>query len=285
MKIEEKLDRISHAITFRPGENLTDNSSFSVGIPDHKRTIFQHKNYCEALEKSGVKVTVLSTDQTLPSDCFIGSVAIITGNLAIISSFPDDNPKQEKRKTVASALVSNKLLKFITAPGLLDCRDALQINDHFYIGLSERTNQEGAAQLAFFLREYRCKVTMVAPDKEFHAPLSTAATYLGKDRLLIREELALLFPFLGYEKIVVPNKERGATNALMVNDTLIFPAGYTRTSDKIKQLGISLLEVNISEFEKMNGGINCLSVRSVKSEFGSMLQENMNNIPEAKMYG
>ncbi|MCK5555864.1 MAG: hypothetical protein KAI76_06475 [Alphaproteobacteria bacterium] len=286
MQTEKTSNRISHAITFRPGKNFSDSSSFSVGIPDHKRALFQHMKYCEALKKNGMKVTILSADSTLSGNCFIGSIAIVTENLAIIGTFSDDNPRQMERKAVASALAGSKILKLITAPGLLDCRDALQINDHFYISLSDRTNQEGAAQLAFFLREYGYKITMLAPEKEFRAPLNTTATYLGKNRLLIREELTLLFPFLGYEKIVVPYKERGAVNALMANDTLILPAGYTETSDKIRQLRISLLEVNISEFEKTNGGINCLSIRSMESEAKSLRTKNIDHIPEKeKMYG
>lgn len=162
MQTEKTSNRISHAITFRPGKNFSDSSSFSVGIPDHKRALFQHMKYCEALKKNGMKVTILSADSTLSGNCFIGSIAIVTENLAIIGTFSDDNPRQMERKAVASALAGSKILKLITAPGLLDCRDALQINDHFYISLSDRTNQEGAAQLAFFLREYGYKITMLA---------------------------------------------------------------------------------------------------------------------------
>ncbi|MFH1157371.1 MAG: hypothetical protein V1721_00565 [Pseudomonadota bacterium] len=285
MQVEKTSDRISHAIAFRPGKNFADSSSFSVGIPDPQRALLQHRKYCEALEKSGVKVTVLPADPALPGDCFIGSVALVAGNLAVIGNFPDDTPRREERKTVASALASSRFLKFITAPGLLDCRDALQIHDHFYISLSDRTNQEGAAQLAFFLREYGCEVTMLASEERLRAPLNTAATCIGKDRLLIREELALRFPFLGYEKIVVPHEERGAANALMANGTLILPAGYAGTSDKIRRLGIPLLEVNISEFEKTNGGISCLSVRSLESEAGSLRPEITDQAPEERMYG
>ena len=284
MQTKETSNRISHAITFRPGKIFTDSTSFSIGIPDPQRAIIQHQKYCETLKKSGVKVIILSDNSTLSANNFVSSVAIVTGNLAIIGNF-SNTTRQEERKTVASTLVGSKILKFITAPGFLDCRDVLQVNDHFYISLSDRTNQEGAAQLAFFLREYGRKVTMLTLEEELHAPLNTAAACIGKNRILIREELALSFPFLGYEKIVVPFKERGAANALMVNGTLILPAGYTETSSKIKQFGIPFLEVNISEFEKINGGLNCLSIRSLKLKAQNSRTEIMNHIPEERMYG
>ena len=265
MRTEETFDRISHAITRRPGKNFAEGICPAVGIPNYERALAQHKAYCDALEKCGVALTVLPADTQFPDACFISDMAIVTEYLAVIGSFADNSPRQGEQKDVASALAATKILKFVTAPGKLDCSDVLQIRDHFYIGLSDHTNQEGASQLAFFLKEYGYKVTMLDLSKEESVQrLNTAATYLGRDRILIRENLARHFSFLEYEKIAVPNKERSGSNAVMVNGTLIMPAGYSETLAAVGDAGIPVIEVNVSEFEKMNGGLGCLSLRLPK---------------------
>jgi dimethylargininase len=258
MATAETFDRISHAIVCPPGKNLA--AAATLGIPDDARAAAQHYKYIEALKQCGVEVTTMTADHAFPNACFVGNMAVVTEYLAVIGNFNNHSPRQGEQKSVASALAGEKFLKFITAPGLLDGDDVLRVGNHFYIGLSEFTNHEGAAQLAFFLKEFGYAVTVLEQEPENAVRLNTAAVYLGHNSLIIREELARNFAFLGFNKIIVPHRERGAASALMVNGTLLLPAGYAETAAAAKDAVASVIEINVSEFEKMGGGLKNLSL-------------------------
>lgn len=254
----EIFDRISHAIVCQPGKNLS--AAAAIGVPDDIRALQQHQKYVEALKQCGVEVRAIAADPVFPNACLVGNTAIVTEYLAVIGNFSNHSPRQGEQKSIASALASDKFLKFITAPGLLDAEDVLRIRNHFYVSLSNFTNQEGAAQLAFFLKEFGYAMTVLEQDPESFVRLNTAAACLDRNSLLIREELSRNFAFLGFDKIVVPHRERGAASALMVNGTLLLPAGYTETATAVKDVVTSVVEVNVSEFEKMGGGLRSLSL-------------------------
>lgn len=249
---------ISNAIVCPPGKNLS--AAAAIGVPDDARAALQHQKYIEALRQCGVTVTSLAPDATLPDACLVGNIAVITENLAVISNFSNHSLRQGEQKSIASTLAGDKFLKFITAPGLLDADDVLRIRNHFYIGLSNCTNHDGAAQLAFFLTEFGYEVTVLEQEPENAVRLGTAATWLGHNSLLIREELARNFAFLGFDKIIVPHRERGAANAQMVNGTLLLPAGYAETAAAVKNAVANVIEINVSEFEKMGSGLKNLSL-------------------------
>lgn len=252
------FDRVSHAIVCPPGKNLA--AAAAIGVPDDTRAHQQHQKYVEALKQCGVEVRTIAADPVFPNASLVGNTAIVTEYLAVIGNFSNHSPRQGEQKGVASALAGDKFLKFITAPGLLDAEDVLRIRNHFYVSLSNFTNQEGAAQLAFFLREFGYTMTVLEQHPESFVRLNTAAAYIDHNCLIIREELSRNFAFLGFEKIVVPHRERGATSALMINGTLLLPAGYAETAAAVKEVVTAVIEVNVSEFEKMGGGLRSLAL-------------------------
>jgi dimethylargininase len=270
MTAVQALNPVSNAIVCPPGRNLA--SATSIGVPDDARAAAQHQKYVEALKQCGVDVTVMAPETTFPNACFVGNMAVVTEYLAVIGNFSNHNPRQGEQKSIASALAGEKFLKFITQPGLLDADDVLRIGDHFYIGLSEHTNHEGAAQLAFFLREFGYSATVLEQDPENAVRLNTAGVYLDYNCLIIREELSRHFAFLSFDKIVIPRQERGAANALMVNGTLLMPAGYAESAAAVKDVVTNVIEINVSEFEKMGGGLKNLSLCLPKSAKNGTLQ-------------
>jgi dimethylargininase len=259
--IPEETSIVSHAITCPPGKNFGMDFSYTGKRPDYETALAQHQKYCEALKKCGVEVLTLSADPLFPDGCFISNMAIVTEYLAVIGNFSDNSPRQGEQKNIATALTGDKFLKFITAPGRLDGADVLQVGNCFYASLSGHTNAEGIRQLKSFLGEYGYEVKTLDLSGETLVRLNTAATYLGNGLLLVREELSRYFSFTEFDKIVVSYKERGAANALMVNDTLLLPAGYPETLAEIKLRSIPVMEVDISEFEKIGGGLGALSLR------------------------
>lgn len=263
---------VSHALVRRPGRNLAEGVSLAIGIPDYDRALYQHQLYCDALEKCGVAVSVLPPDPLFPDGCFINDMAVVTPSLAVLSHYKPENPRQGEQRAVAEHIAGHKFMKFITAPGTLDAGDVTNIGDHYYIGLSDHTNEEGAAQLAFFLKEYGFEATILDPRAENICRLSCAVADIGGGRVLIREELARHFAFLPYEKILVPTEEKGGANIAFVNGTVIISSGYPETTARLQKASVPIIDITISEFQKMNGGINCLSIRLPRLEKDNTLQ-------------
>jgi len=249
---------IEMALIAAPGESFAGGA---IGIPDFARADIQQQDYAAALERCGVRVVSLPQGSEA-GDGFAASAGVVTEHLAVIGG-DGTGTMPLRQKQIASHLAGTRFLKFIVPPGKLDARDVLRAGDHFYISLSQHTNQEGAAQLAFYLKEFGYNVTMLDVHGRF--PLGAAGTCLGDNRLIIREELALNYAFVEYQKIIVPYRERAAASCTVVNGTVILPASCPETLKAVETAGFRTLQVNVSEFEKMGGGLGCLSLRLQKN--------------------
>lgn len=249
-----------HILLRAPGMNFMEGVSPGIGIPDHARALLQHHDLGDALARCGVSISSVATDPAFPDGCFIGDMAVVTDTLAVVANLPESSPRQGEQKAVASWLAPTHFLKFITAPGYLDASDVLRIDNRFYIGLSPHTNQEGAAQLAFFLREFGYEADVLDLSASAPLRLRSAAVSLHGNRVLIREEISRHYAFLSFEKIVIPAAEARAGGSLMAGGTLLMAQGCPGAAARVRSAGIPVIELNVSEFEKMNGGLSCLAL-------------------------
>ncbi len=259
---KSKFDKVDIALVSRLKDEPVLNSKKSVGVADWKRARLQHDLYCATLQKYGIQLSY--TDAPNNTAQMLNDMAVVVGDLAIIANFSDNDPRQTEKMDLASKLAATKVLKFISAPGLLDSEDVLKLGNDFFIRMSSKTNSEGAAQTAFFLSEFGYKVTILEEDKNADEPFSKAALYLGNDVILIRENLAKNFAFIGYKSFAVPYESRGALDAVMVNGTLIMSTGFNTVAASARAIGIAVEEINISEFQKLGAGMQCLSLLITK---------------------
>lgn len=148
---------------------------------------------------------------------------------------------------------------YIKPPGTLDGGDVLQIEKQFYIGLSERTNEEGAKQFIEIVSKAGYSGTIVTLEELFH--LKTGISYLGNNTIVVTGELVNLPEFAQYDKIIVSKEEEYAANCIRVNDFVIIPKDYPNMKKAVVEAGYNVLEVNTSEFKKQDGGLSCLSLR------------------------
>jgi dimethylargininase len=160
---------------------------------------------------------------------------------------------------VASVLSRFRRLHFIQTPGTLDGGDVMRVGDRFFIGLSRRTNPAGADQLADILRSCGYAVARVPVGDGLH--LKSSVNPIGDGRLLVADEFAGNRAFDGCEQIRVDADERRAANTLLVNGHLITPAGCPKTQDTLRRLGREIHVLDMSEAQKMDGGLTCLSIR------------------------
>jgi dimethylargininase len=239
-------------------------TSANLGKPYYEKAREQHDGYVGALERCGLEVTVLDADERYPDSVFIEDTAVVTDRCAIVA-----NPGAAVRRgevheveEVLSGLYEG--VEHIVGPGTLDGGDVLQVGDHFYIGLTGRTNREGAGQLAAILRGYGFGASFVGVRRFLH--LKTGVAYLGGKDLLVAGELVARDEFDGFDEIVIAPEEEYCANCIRVNGHVLVPAGCEKTREKIVGRSYEVIELEMSEFRKLDGGLSCLSLRLAGAE-------------------
>ena len=239
-------------------------TSANLGKPDYLEACDQHDRYVGALEKCGLKVTVLAADDRYPDSVFIEDTAIVTDRCAIIANPGAAGRRGEVHEVeeVLSGLYGD--VERIVSPGTLDGGDVLQVGDHFYVGLTRRTNKEGAEQLSALLQAYGFRASFVELRRFLH--LKTGVAYLGGNDLVVAGELAANDDFEGFDKIFVTPDEEYCANCIRVNDHVLVAGGCERTKEKIVERGYEVIELEMSEFRKVDGGLSCLSLRLARTD-------------------
>jgi dimethylargininase len=252
-----------HAIVRTPAENFAAGLTTSgLGAPDYQTALAQHRAYCQALRECGLALTVLPPDPQHPDSTFVEDAAIVTSRCAILT-YPGAESRRGEVAGVRAAL-SPFYDRFyaITPPGTLDGGDVCEAGEHFFIGLSERTNEAGARQLAGFLeREGYTSTFVPATGIPGLLHLKSGIAFLGEGNLVAIDAFAGLAAFQGYRIVQVSPEESYAANCLRVGDRVLVAGGYPRLRQAIEELGYATLALEMSEFQKMDGGLSCLSLR------------------------
>ena len=248
----------TRAIVRKPGNNFADGiTTTKLGNPNYELALNQHDQYCEALKKCGLKLTILESDIKYPDGCFVEDVAIITEKCAIISRL-GNSARQGEEEKIKEVLSRKMKIENIKSPGTVDGGDILRIKNHFYIGLSKRTNQRGANQLKSILLNYGYTASTVPVKNILH--LKTGITYIGRDNIVSIQDFSDRFK--EFNVIQTDKDESYSANCLFVNDFLLIPKGFPKMRQKILDLRYKIIEVEMSEFRKMDGGLTCLSLLS-----------------------
>ncbi|MDU1411772.1 MAG: arginine deiminase family protein [Clostridium sp.] len=233
----------------------------NLGKPDYELALKQHDKYIETLKSCGVDVTVLEANEEFPDSCFVEDVALCTKKCVIVT-----RPGAMSRREEIMQLDMQETLKkffpnieYIKEPGTIEAGDIMMVGDQFYIGLSERTNESGAKQMIDILEKYELSGTVVPLKEVLH--LKTGVSYLENNNLLVAGEFVDSPLFKDFNKIVIDKEESYSANCIWVNDTVLIPKGYPKTKEAIENKGYKVVEVDTSEYRKIDGGLSCLSLR------------------------
>ena len=248
------------AIVRTPGESMIHGlTTADLGIPDYKKALTQHADYIEALEKCGLEVLVLEQDEQFPDSTFVEDAALLTKNCAIITNpgAPSRKGETAKTKDVLKGFYGN--IEEVLAPGTIEGGDIMMVGPHFYIGISERTNANGAQQVIRVLEKYGLSGSTIKLEKTLH--LKTSVAYLEHNNMVACGEFLTKEEFLNFNLLEITEDESYAANCLWVNDRVLLPKGYPKARETIKGAGYTIIEVELSEFQKLDGGLSCLSLR------------------------
>ena len=240
-------------------EGITSNPQ--LGKPDYEKALLQHDAYIAALKQCGVEVTVLPADERYPDSCFVEDPAVITRKCAIITNPGAASRNGEKDEILGAVRMffSDDQIEYIHAPGTLEGGDVMMVGDHFYVGRSARTNEEGIRQFLAILEAHGLSGSEVPLEEVLH--LKTGVNYLENNNLLVSGEFVNKPDFAGFNRVEIPEEEAYAANCIWVNGTVIVPEGYPAVEAAVRSLGYPVILVDTSEYRKLDGGLSCLSLR------------------------
>ena len=249
-----------NAIVRTPCKNIINGLTTSnLGIPNYENALIQHEHYVTALKNCGMEVIVLPADENYPDSTFVEDTALLTPHCAIISNPGAQSRKGEiiEMKNVIKQYYS--IIEEITGEGTIEPGDVMAVGTHYYIGLSKRTNEKGADKLISILNKYGMTGSKIKMSEMLH--LKTRIAYLENNNLVACGEFINEPEFQKYNIIKIENHESYAANCIWVNRTVIIPKGYPKAKSDIESAGYTTYEVDTSEFEKIDGGLSCLSLR------------------------
>jgi len=255
--------RFSRAVVRRPSPSFAEGlTRADLGSPSLTLAKAQHERYCEELQRCGLQVTCLSTDAHYPDGTFVEDTAVVTPRGAIFTR-PGAESRRGEVASIGEALLDLvPSLGEIEAPGTVDGGDVCAVEDRFLIGISARTNEEGARQLAAILRSqgYESAILDLRDLPELlHLKSGLAALDDGRlvaiAALLDRDELR------GYPAVRVEESESYAANCVCVNGRVLIARGFPLIEAALAKLHYDVVTLEMSEFRKMDGGLSCLSLR------------------------
>jgi len=221
----------------------------------------QHESYVAVIRALGVPVEVLPADDDCPDACFIEDTAVITG-AHTLATRPGAPSRRAEVEPVARELARDLDVHRMAAPAMLDGGDVLRIGKRLFVGLSSRTNAEGAAALAPIAALDGLEVITIAVRDGLH--LKSACT-LASPTLLVVDPRVMgesdLGPFRasGIELLAVA--EPAGANVLALGNAVIVSAAAPGTAQILRERRLDVRIVDVSEFHKGDGALTCLSLR------------------------
>jgi dimethylargininase len=255
--------KFRHALVRPPASSFAQGlTTAGDGPPDFGAALAQHAAYCEMLRLCGLAVRVLAADERYPDGTFVEDTAILTERVAI-ATVPGAASRVGEVASVVEAIYGYRGDVYeILSPGSVDGGDICQAEDHFFVGLSARTNDEGARQLINILCAHGYSTSTVnIRDNRKLLHLKSGIAYLGDRRLVLTSDFPVVPEFSRYELIRVPAEEGYAANCVRINERVLIAAGYPRFAASVRSLGLTSAILDMSEFRKMDGGLSCLSLR------------------------
>jgi dimethylargininase len=248
------------AIVRAPSRSVVHGLSSQAGPrPTFEAVASEHAEYVRALEECGLSVEVLPPLEDFPDSIFVEDPALVFGHAAILL-----RPGAQTRFGEAahmSAALTRRFARLLQLPdGFADGGDMLLTDSGLIIGLSGRTNLQGANELAAVLQSIGIGARIVAtPRGTLH--LKSDCSLIDVDRVLCTAALAASPVFENFRKLVVPAGEERAANSLRLNDTILVGDDCPRAIDLLRHDGYTVRPMPTRAIGKLDAGLSCMSLR------------------------
>ena len=247
------------AIVRPPASRLVDcELSFLERRPiDVARAREQHRQYRLALTAAGAKVLELPVLDELADSSFVEDTAIVLDEVAVVAPMGAESRRPETQP-MASSLAAYRPVKWLEAPSTLDGGDVLRLGRTLYVGQTPRTNAAAVENLGRVLAPFNYRVVPVEVTRCLH--LKSGVARLDDETVLVNPDWVDPSIFGGARALTVDASEQWGANAVRVGKTVIFPASEPRTRARVQERGYVTVAVDVSEFQKAEAGVTCLSL-------------------------
>jgi dimethylargininase len=250
----------SKALVRAPGRSVVNGLSSQTGPrPSFEAIAAEHARYVEALKACGLAVEILPPLENYPDSIFVEDPALVFSEAAILLR-PGAPSRLGEVKEIEGALRKRFARVLAIEEGFADGGDMLLTPAGMFIGLSSRTDQAGARQLGGLLRQLGMESRVVkTPPGTLH--LKSDCSLIADDHILCTAALAASDIFEGYRKLVVPESERAAANALRLNDTILVGDRFPETIQLLERAGYKVEPVPNEAVGRIDAGLSCMSLR------------------------
>ena len=224
---------------------------------DLERARAQHRQYEECLTELGCKVLCLPAEPDLPDSVFVEDTALVLDELAIIMR-PGAASRRPETASIAKALTPYRKLSYLEEPATIDGGDVLRLGRAIFVGLSYRSNAAGVEQLQEIVRPHGYRAEGIRVAGCLH--LKSAVTQVAADTLLINRTYVAAELLPKMRLIDVDPSEPSGGNALWIRDSLVYPAAFPITLQKLRDAGLMVHVVDASELAKAEAGVTCCSL-------------------------
>jgi dimethylargininase len=225
---------------------------------DLDRARVEHAQYEQALRDLGCMVRRLPADAGMPDSVFVEDIAVVLDEVAVITR-PGARSRRVETPAVAAALADYRRLVHIEPPGTLDGGDVIATPSRVFVGISGRTNADGARQLAAILTPLGLAVVPVPIGGCLH--LKSAAVWIPRQSaILLNPRWVDPAHFAGFHLIDVDPSEPEAANVLAIGDRLVCAEAHAGTRRRLETHGLATVTVPAGELAKAEGGVTCCSI-------------------------
>jgi dimethylargininase len=217
----------------------------------------QWDGYLAAFTENDWTVVEVAPEPELADSVFIEDTMVVFGRTAVIANPGSESRRAEIEGAEAAARDLGLRVERITAPGTLDGGDVLKVGRTVFVGRGGRTNADGIRQLRSIASRLGYTVVAVPVTKVLH--LKSAVTALP-DGTVIGYPPLVDDPGM-FERFLAMPEETGSHVVVLSDDTVLMAASAPRSAELITELGYRVVTVDISEYEKLEGCVTCLSVR------------------------
>jgi dimethylargininase len=251
----------TNAIVRTPALSVVDGLRADGGEgPDYQGVIAEHSAYVEILRALGLQVDVLPPAHDYPDSIFVEDPALVFTEGAIVLNLAAASRAGEADLIVPALESHFEHVLRMAGPGHADGGDVLVLPDRVIIGLSNRTDREGAEELIGLLEQLGKKGQIAeTPPGVLH--FKTGCSLIDEETVFALPQMADSPAFNGLKVVPVPAGEEKAANKLRIRDAALIAAHFPKSREIIEALSVRTIPLDVREIAKIDAGLSCMSLR------------------------